>query len=115
MVRCDCYVCRSDDVVGGNPGPNHLSSIWTTALGQRDIALADPWERPAVYDVDRHRDAEGLHETQRCSSPTLKLLQVHGLYISSRQILHMSKERIGILLSLRWEPRNEFLEVRIGP
>ena len=50
-----------------------------------------------------------------CWSPTLELLQVHSLDISSCQILHMSKERIGILLSLCREPRNEGLEVRIGP
>jgi hypothetical protein len=59
-----------------------------------------------VYDKDQDGPAERLHKTQRCLSPTLKLLQVHGLYISTRQILHMSKERIGVLLSLRWEPRN---------
>lgn len=51
----------------------------------------------------------------RRSSPTLKLLQIHSLNISSCQILHMSKERIGIMLSLRWEPRNEVLEIRVGP
>jgi hypothetical protein len=42
MVRYDCYVCCGDDVVGCNAGPNHLSSIWTIALGQCDIALVDP-------------------------------------------------------------------------
>lgn len=61
------------------------------------------------------RDADRLHKTQRYSSPTLELLQVHSLDIPSRQILDMSKERIGVLPSLRWEPRNEVLKVRIGP
>lgn len=60
-------------------------------------------------------NAEVLHRTQRYSSPTLQLLQIHGLDISTRQVLHMSEEGIGILLSLRWKPRNEGLKVRIGP
>lgn len=56
-----------------------------------------------------------LRKTQRRSSPTLKLLQVHCLYVSPRQVLYMSKERLGILPTLRWEPRNEVLKVRAGP
>lgn len=68
-----------------------------------------------MYDSEWTESADTLHRTpQRCSR-TLELLQVHGLDIPLRQILHMSEENIGVLLSLRWEPRNEVLKVRIGP
>lgn len=66
-------------------------------------------------DSDQNWKADTLHRTQRCSTLTLNLLQIHSFDISSRQIFHMSKERVGILLSLRWKPRNEVLKVRVGP
>jgi len=45
----------------------------------------------------------------------LELLQIHSLDISTRKVFYMSDERGGILLRIFWEPRDEVLEVRVGP
>lgn len=48
-------------------------------------------------------------------TPTLELLQVHSLDVSTRQMLDMSDQSVGRLSGLFWEARDEGLEVGIGP
>jgi hypothetical protein len=48
-------------------------------------------------------------------APTLKLLQVHSFDISTSQIFYVGDQGFGILLGVFWEPRDEVLEVRVGP
>lgn len=64
MVRCDNDGSRSDDESGCNTGPNHLSSISTTILGQRDTALDDPQEVQAVYDSGQRPELECRYVAQ---------------------------------------------------
>jgi hypothetical protein len=49
------------------------------------------------------------------SSPTLELLQVYCFDVSTRQVLYVGQEGVGIASGLLWEPRNEGLKVGVGP
>lgn len=51
-------------------------------------------------------DAMGDVLATRTKKPTLELLQVHGLDVPTRQVLHMSKEGVGIRSRLFRKPRN---------
>jgi hypothetical protein len=52
---------------------------------------------------------------KKLTKPTLKLLQVNSFDIATSKILHMGDQGVGILPGAFREPRNEVLEVRVGP
>jgi hypothetical protein len=43
------------------------------------------------------------------------LLQVYCFDVSTRQVLYVSQQGVGIASGLLWEPRNEGLKVGVGP